>query len=183
MAAVVVVTVIGVGAFLMVWLEVVAAGIVIGTVIKMAVGFEGRPGMWAVVVEIGLTMMMATVVEEALLVVARGLAEVAVLLHDPVTMLSLVAVAVVRHLLKVVQAVGLSLLSHTGGTAVAPQLLMAGLLVAVLSAAMLLVFVLAVMMMMGGVAVLQASKALLPLLLNKLQTQLDSVLKLQEKQL
>ncbi len=146
-----------------------------------AVRFGVMNGMMAVVVEIGL-MMMALVAEEALLLVARGLAEVAVLLHNPVTMLLLVMVTVARHLLKVVQIVRLSLLSHMGETAVLPQLLMAMLLVAVLSAAMLLMFVLAMMMMMGGVAVLQASKALLPLLLNKLQTQLDSVLKLQGKQ-
>ena len=145
-----------------------------------AVRFGVMNGMMAVVVEIGL-MMMALVAEEALLLVARGLAEVAVLLHTPVTMLLLVTVTVARHVLKVVQAVVLTLLSHVGETAVLPQLLMAMLLVAVLPAAMLLMFVLA-MMMMGGVAVLQASKALLPLLLNKLQTQLDSVLKLQGKQ-
>ena len=146
-----------------------------------AVGYGMTTGMMAVVVEIGPMMMMAVVVQQALLPVARGLAEVAVLLHNPVTVLLLVAVAVARHLLEVVQAVGLPLLSHVGGTAVVAQLLMAVLLVAVLLATMLLVVVLA-MMMMGGVAVLQASKALLPLLLNKLQVQLDSVLQLQGTQ-
>jgi len=155
---------------------------VVGTMTTGAVGFGVMTGMMAVVVETGPMMMMAVVVEQALLLVARGLAEVAVLLHNPVTMLLLVAVAVARHLLEVVQAVVLSLLSHMGGTAVVAQLLMAVLLMAVLLPAMLLMFVLAVMMM-GGVAVLQASKALLPLLPNKLQTQSDSVLKLQEKQL
>ncbi len=162
---------------------VAAAGMVIGTVTTGAVGFGVMTGMMAVVVEIGPIMMMGVVVEEALLVVARGLAEVAVLLHNTVTMLLLVAVAVARHLLEVVQVAGLSLLPHMGETAVLPQVLMTMLLVAVLSAAMLLMFVLAVMMMMGGVAVLQASKALLPVLLNKLKMLLGSVLKLQEKQL
>lgn len=150
-----------------------------------AVGSGVMTGMMASVVEIGL-MMMAMVVEKAPLVVARGLAEVAVLLRNPVTMLLLVAVAVAGHLLEVVRAVGLPLLPHIGETAVPPQLLlMAMLLAAVLSAAILLTFVLAgmMMMMMGGVAVLQASKALLLLLLNKLKMLLGSVLKLQEKQL
>ncbi len=168
---------------------VAAAGMVIGTMTTGAVGSGVMTGMMASVIEIGL-MMMAMVVEKAPLVVARGLAEVAVLLRNPVTMLLLVAVAVAGHLLEVVRAVGLPLLPHIGETAVPPQLLlMAMLLAAVLSAAILLTFVLAgmmmmmMMMMMGGVAVLQASKALLLLLLNKLKMLLGSVLKLQEKQL
>ncbi len=147
-----------------------------------AVRFGVMTGMRAVVVETGPMLLMAVVIEGALLLVARGLVEVAVLLHNPVTMLLLVAVAVARHLLKGVQAVVLSLLPHMGQTAVVAQLLMAMLLVVALLAAIMLVVVLA-LMMIGGVAVLQASKALLPLLLNKLQMQLDSVGIVQEKQL
>ena len=140
-------------------------------------------GMLAVAVETGPMMLMAVVVEEALLLSARGLAEVAVLLHNPVTMLLLVTVMVARHLLKAVQAVGLSLLSHMGETAVVAQLLMAVPLVAVLSAVMLSVVVLVLaLMMMRGVVALQASKAVLPLLLNKLQMPLHSVLMVQENQ-
>ena len=152
-----------------------------GTMTKGPVRFGVMTGMMAVVIEIGMMLMMAVVVEEALLLVARGLAEVAVLLHSPVTML--LAVLMARHLLKVLQAVGLPLLSHRGDTAVVAQLLMAVLLVAVLLAAMLLVVVMHVTMMMGDMADLQASKALLALLLNKLKMLLDSVLTAQEIQL
>lgn len=151
-----------------------------GTMTQGPVRFGVMNGMMAVVVEIGLMMMMA-VVEEALLLVARGVAEVAVLLHSPVTML--LAVLMARHLLKVVQAVGPPLLSHMGDTAVVARLLMAVLLVAVLLAALLLVVVVLVTMMMGDVAALQASKALLALMLNKLKMLLDSVLMAQEIQL